>query len=206
MNDSFDFERFVVDQFARRGAGRTPPAHSVDDILTEASRIAAAAALARDHQGASHALPIEPRRRLADAPPHRGTLAVATILLLALAGAVVAGASLLPSPEVSTPVRNGLIAFASNGDIWVTDVDDTARPRSRPGRRGTAARPGRPVAIASPTGRSARLPRRSCSWSWAPMARTPPELRDSFVDRLGIDGWPPSGLESRRDAARVLRE
>lgn len=54
-------------------------------------------------------------------------LAVASALLLALAGAIVVGATPPPGPEVVAPVRNGLIAFASNGDIWVTDLDDTAR-------------------------------------------------------------------------------
>ena len=53
-------------------------------------------------------------------------LAVAAALLVALAGAVIAGASLLPSPVPVAPVQNGLIAFSSDGDIWVTDPDHTA--------------------------------------------------------------------------------
>jgi hypothetical protein len=50
-------------------------------------------------------------------------LAVAAALLLAIAGAVVGGASLLPSPEVPTGVQNGLVAWDANGDIMVANPD-----------------------------------------------------------------------------------
>lgn len=51
------------------------------------------------------------------------------LALLALTGAFVAGASLLPSPAVLTIGRNGLIAYDQQGDIWVVDADGS-HPRA----------------------------------------------------------------------------
>src|SRR5262245_2503788 len=48
-------------------------------------------------------------------------LAVAAALLLAITGAVVGGASVLPSPDVPAGVRHGLIAGDANGDIIVAN-------------------------------------------------------------------------------------
>ncbi|MCY7417811.1 MAG: hypothetical protein LH650_04815 [Chloroflexi bacterium] len=47
-------------------------------------------------------------------------------LVPALAGAVVAGASLLPTtplPEPFGPARNGSLVFAKGGDIWIASAD-----------------------------------------------------------------------------------
>jgi TolB protein len=125
MNDSFDFERFVVDRFAdvpRVGSS----ADAVDHILTEARRTRPlprwlATIKEPPMRYRSNLIVGSPMLRLVAA------VAATTALLMALAGAVVAGTSLLRSPDVTSEVHNGLIAFGSDGDIWVTDVDDTAR-------------------------------------------------------------------------------
>ena len=56
-------------------------------------------------------------------------MALTLALVLAAAGAVAVGASILQAdlPPPFGPARNGLIAFESGGDIWVVDPDGTDR-------------------------------------------------------------------------------
>ena len=83
---------------------------------------AAAAALVRPPQGASHA---HPSRVAVGSPTLRlaSILVVTLVLILAVVAAVVAGASLLPRPAPVQGVRNGLLAYDQQGDIWVVDPD-----------------------------------------------------------------------------------
>jgi Tol biopolymer transport system component len=120
-------------------------------------------------------------------------LACVTALLVALAGAVVAGASLLPSLSPATPeVRNGLIAFSSNGDIWVTDIDDTARKQLTTGPSWDSS------PIWSPQGdRIAYWTQRTPAHPSVLMlvdadGKNPRPLRDLVQERLNLtDGFPP---------------
>jgi hypothetical protein len=201
MNDTFDFERFVVDQFANVAADR-PPARSVDQILTEA----------RQMRPLPRWLAIikEPPMRvrsivIVGSPALRRTAALAcvTALLVALAGAVVAGASLLPSPSPATPeVRNGLITFSSNGDVWVTDIDDTARKQLTTGPSWDSSPMWSPQGdrIAYWTQRTPAHP--SVLMLVDADGKNPRALRDLVQERLNLtDGfppvWNPTGRRSR---------
>ena len=115
-----------------RRAARAPDRPARPRSLSTTSRDPAAAALARPHQGASHAHPLTGRRRFADAParpcswphpgPHPGPAAAV----------VVAGASLLPSPTRCRrpigPARNGSLVYAKDGDIYLADAPDGSDP------------------------------------------------------------------------------
>jgi Kelch motif/Galactose oxidase, central domain len=96
MNDNVDFDRFVADQFARSG-GIDPPDHSVDDVLLRARRMRPLPRWL--------ALIKEPPMRISSrvavgSPTFRlaSLMAITIALLVALGAAMVAGASLLPSP------------------------------------------------------------------------------------------------------------
>ena len=74
---------------------------------------------------------------VAGSPPMRTGLIFAIIaLLVAVAATIAVGAMVLRQPTLPPaygPAGNGLIAYAVDGDIVVTDASGTRRPRSRAG-------------------------------------------------------------------------
>ncbi len=125
-------------------------------------------------------------------------LALTLALVVATAGAVAVAASLLPSTPPVPGFRNGLIAFSSNGDIWVTDVDDLARQQLTTG----------PSWDSSPTwspegDRIAYWTQRTPAAPFALMVMDadgshPRKVRDLVADRLGLTddvsmAWSPDG-------------
>jgi dipeptidyl aminopeptidase/acylaminoacyl peptidase len=126
MNDNVAFDRFVADQFARVGQP-VPPADSVDDILVQARRMRPLPRwLATIKEP-----PMRISSRVAVGSPTFRLVTLATLtlaLVLALGAAVVAGASLLPSPPQRVPAPygpalNGAIVYAHDGDIYTVDAD-----------------------------------------------------------------------------------
>jgi Tol biopolymer transport system component len=121
MNDDVRLEQTIQRLLAETATSRAPDRLRLD--------IASATSRQRQRSPWLAALkepPMRYRSRLAVGSPTlrlAAALAVAAALLLAITGAVLGGASLLPSPTVVTGVRNGLIAFDSNGDIMVANPD-----------------------------------------------------------------------------------
>jgi TolB protein len=102
------------------------------------------------------------------------------------------GGGALGPRSTARPSSNGLIAFASNGDIWVTDVDDTSRIQLTSGPSWDSS------PIWSPQGdRIAYWTQRTPVAPFVLMVMdadgsNPTKLRDLTTERLGVtDGFPP---------------
>ena len=125
MNDDLRVRR-AVDAFLADAAPSHGPHDLLDDVFLSTSRM-------------------RPRRRwlaLLKEPPMRydfhlvtgspalrlaAIIAMTVSLVLGLTAIVAGAATLLPSPSVDDGPHNGLIAFDSNGDIWVTDIEGSVR-------------------------------------------------------------------------------
>jgi Tol biopolymer transport system component len=135
MNHDHSLEREVTEAFFEAAPSREPD-RLFDSIMRSTGRMRPRPrwlALLEEP-------PMRYRSQLsAGSPTLRLTtlLAATLILLVALAGAAIAGASLLRSPDVHTQVRNGLIAYDSDGAIVVAEPDGSnmrsmGRDASRP--------------------------------------------------------------------------
>jgi len=125
MNDDIRLGRDVASFFAATAPSRGPDA-LLDDVFLTTGRLRP--------RPRWLAMIKEPPMRLSSRPvvgSPTTRLIVLTALLIAgivaTTGAVVGAASLLTSDLPGPGPQNGLIAFDSNGDIWVTNVDDTGR-------------------------------------------------------------------------------
>jgi Tol biopolymer transport system component len=125
MNGPTGFDRILADWLADAGAQDVPP--RVVDAAVETARQTRRArplpAFITRWLPMSTNFPAAPPLAV---PRPMASYGPAIILLLALLALVIVGAALL-SGGTSSPVagaHNGLIAFDSNGDIWLADPDD----------------------------------------------------------------------------------
>ena len=123
MNTDSDLQRQVTSVFADAAPSGYP-----DELL---ARVLTTTSRARPRPGWLANIKEPPMRypaRVAVGSPTfrlASILALTLALILAAAGAVVAGASLLPSPPVPPPfgpAKNGVLAFDRDGDIYVADA------------------------------------------------------------------------------------
>jgi len=124
MNANDPLERMLAGYLASEGSGSVSD-RNLDDALASTSRMRPYPrwlALMKEP-------PMRVSQRVAVGSPTfrlASILALTLVLILAAAGAVVAGASLLPSPPVPPPygpARNGNLVYAAQGDIYLANAD-----------------------------------------------------------------------------------
>jgi dipeptidyl aminopeptidase/acylaminoacyl peptidase len=102
------------------------PAHAPDHLLSEVLGTAARTRRRPAWRIPERWIPMSLKVRLAVIPP--GVTVLLIVLLAAVAAAAVMATSPSPAPRVPPPTgvaRNGLIAFDSNGDLFVVNQDGT---------------------------------------------------------------------------------
>jgi TolB protein len=125
MNEDIRFGR-AVDAFLADTAPSYGPQDLFDEIFLSTSRIRPRPrwlALLKEPtmRYDSHLVTGSPALRLA------AIVAMTVSLVLGLTAMVAGAATLLPSPSADDGPHNGLIAFDSNGDIWVAEPDGRDR-------------------------------------------------------------------------------
>ena len=121
MSSPFDFDRRLTAWLDDEAPMRAPDA-LLGTVVERAAKTRRRPAWATLERWIS----METRAQLWAVP--RGAIILVTLALLtALLGIAIAiGASPAPKfPDLRAPARNGLIAYDSNGDIWVTKLDGT---------------------------------------------------------------------------------